>query len=78
MATETQSELADFYQFIGQQVADRNVKISPEQAVALWRHRQEELAAIREGLADVEAGRTRPVEEFIAEFRQRHDISDDK
>ena len=77
MATEIQTELTDFYQFVGQQVAARNVRISPEQAVALWRHRQEENEAIREGLADVEAGRTRPVEEFIAEFRQRHHISED-
>ena len=77
MATETQTELTEFYQFLGQQVADCNVKLSPEQAVALWRHRQVENEAIREGLADVEAGRTRPIEEFIEEFRQRHQIPED-
>ena len=77
MATETQCELTDFYQFVGQQVADRNVKMSPEQAVALWRHRQAELAAIREGLADVEAGRTIPLDEHIRRMRERFQIPED-
>jgi hypothetical protein len=49
MATELQCELIDFYEFVGRQVADRNVKLSPEQAVALWRHRQQENEAIRKG-----------------------------
>lgn len=77
MATELQYELSDFYEFVGRQVADRNVKLSPEQAVALWRHRQQENEAIREGLRAVEEGRTRPIEEFIDEFRQRHQIPED-
>ena len=34
------------------------------------------LSAVREGLADVEAGRTRPVDEFFQEFDQRHGIPD--
>ncbi|HUG68868.1 MAG TPA: hypothetical protein VMM76_14060 [Pirellulaceae bacterium] len=77
MATELQCELIDFYEFVGRQVADRNVKLSPEQVVALWRHRQQENEAIREGLRAVEEGRTRPIEEFIDEFRQRHQIPED-
>jgi predicted transcriptional regulator len=77
MSTELHGELLEFYEFVGQQVADRNVEISPEQAVELWRHRRREIEAIREGLADVEAGRTRPIEEFIEEFRQRHQIPEE-
>jgi predicted transcriptional regulator len=75
--TATPTELVQFHQFLGQQVADRNVTISPEQAVALWRHRQQENEVIREGLRAVEEGRTRPIEEFIDEFRQRHQIPED-
>jgi predicted DNA-binding antitoxin AbrB/MazE fold protein len=34
----------------------------------------ETLAAIQEGLADIEAGRTQPFEDFDREFRARHGI----
>jgi len=37
---------------------------------------QASLAAVREGLADVEAGRTRPAEDFFREFDRRHGIED--
>jgi len=33
---------------------------------------RETLAAIQEGLADIEAGRTQPFEDFDREFRTRH------
>jgi predicted transcriptional regulator len=64
------STLESFHQFVGQQLASEIAEpMSPEQALALWRERQDALAAIREGLADVDAGRTRPVEEVMREFR---------
>lgn len=34
--------------------------------------RDAEIAGVRRGLADVAAGRTRSMEEFFAEHRQRH------
>ena len=77
MATEGQSDLAGFHQFVGEQLTDPNVKLSPEQALAAWRCHQEEIEAVRAGLADVEAGRTIPLDQFIHEFRQRHQISED-
>ena len=36
--------------------------------------RLDTLRGIQEGLADVEAGRTRPFEEFIAEFRKKRGL----
>ena len=36
----------------------------------------ETLAAIREGLADAEAGRVRPAEQFFAEMRDKYGIQD--
>ena len=69
--------LARFHQFVGQQLAsEAAAQLSPEKALAHWREREETLAAIREGLADVEAGRTIPLEDFDRDFRQRHDIKD--
>ncbi|MEQ1894551.1 MAG: type II toxin-antitoxin system Phd/YefM family antitoxin [Planctomycetota bacterium] len=34
----------------------------------------ETLRGIKQGLADVEAGRTRPLEEFVAEFRKKRGL----
>jgi predicted transcriptional regulator len=36
--------------------------------------RVEDLTAIREGLAQAEAGKTRPAEEFFTEFMKQHAI----
>lgn len=36
---------------------------------------QASLGAVREGLADVEAGRTRPVNDFFREFDGKHGLS---
>lgn len=46
----------------------------PEEALALWREEQEALAAIREGLGDVSANRTKSLKEFDSDFRRRHGI----
>ena len=66
--------LASFHQFVGRQlVSEGAAQMSPELALALWREREETLAAIREGLADVEAGRTYPAEEVLRELRAELD-----
>ena len=35
---------------------------------------EETIDGIRRGYEDVKAGRTRPASEFLADFRQKHDI----
>jgi PHD/YefM family antitoxin component YafN of YafNO toxin-antitoxin module len=35
---------------------------------------QASLAAIREGLADVEAGRTQPIDDFFQDLTRKHDV----
>ena len=65
--------LQSFHQFLGRQL-ESVALISPEQALALWREEQETIAAVREGLADVDAGRTKPLDQFDREFRQRHGL----
>ena len=67
--------LESFHNFVGKQLAsEAAVLMSPEEALALWREEQETLAAIREGLDDMSAGRTKSLEDFDREFRQRHGI----
>lgn len=71
--------LESFHRFIGQQLqTDAAIGMSPEQALAMWREHQESAAAIREGLADIEAGRTRSLDEFDDAFRTRHGIESSK
>ena len=70
MPTPRISTLASFHPFVGQQLAsDDTAQMSPELAVAIWREREETLAAVREGLADVEAGRTFSADDVIRQLR---------
>lgn len=64
--------LVEFHKFVGQQLQQADAPLmSPEEALARWREHQETLAAIREGLADIEAGRTRPAEEVLNDLKAR-------
>jgi predicted transcriptional regulator len=72
MSASQADSLAEFHKFVGEQLQQADAPLmSPEEALARWRERQETLAAIREGLADIEAGRTRPVEETLHELKAR-------
>ena len=42
----------------------------------MWRERIETIRAVREGLEAVEAGRTKPLDQFADDFRRRHNIRD--
>jgi hypothetical protein len=67
--------LESFHNFVGKQLASESaVLMSPEEALALWREEQETLSAIREGLADIAAGRTKSLGDFDRDFRERHGI----
>lgn len=69
------TNLQSFHEFIGKQLeSEAAVLMSPEQAVALWREQRESIAAIREGLEDIDAGRTVPLDEFDSDFRMRHGL----
>jgi putative addiction module CopG family antidote len=47
------------------------------EALRALRWRDQEVAAIQEGIEDMEAGRTKPLREFDREFRKRHNIPQD-
>jgi hypothetical protein len=86
MSSSYQNELANFHQFIGQQLASKHTNLSPEDALDLWREQNpcpdedaETIAAIRESLANLEAGeRGVTIEEFDREFRRRHNLDSGK
>lgn len=79
MATDPNTELAQFEQFIKRQVQNgRN--LSPEEALDLYRVEHPDpnefdasVAELREALADVDAGAAGvPLEEFVRQRRARH------
>ncbi len=70
-------ELNSFHQFAQDSLRTRDEDVSLEKLLEIWRaktERDEVNAAIREGLADIEAGRYRPAAEVMEEFRQKHGI----
>ena len=73
----TQQELDDFHQFASEWIQNGAAEISFDDVVTEWesrRDRDEINAAIRKGLADVDAGRHRPADEVMEELRQKHGI----
>ena len=76
MSVRDISPLESFHQFIAERLrSDQGASISPEEALVLWRERQETTEAIREGLDDIEAGRVKPLDEFLRDFESRHRIA---
>lgn len=69
MATDANADLAHFADFVRARLASGENALSPEQALAQWRERQETIAAVRRGLDDVEHGRTRPADEVLEHLR---------
>lgn len=82
MKTHSQSDLSDFYRFVGEKVHQARASMSPEEVLDEWRtlhpdpHAMEEdAAAIQEAIDDRECGDAGiPFEEFDREFRARRKI----
>ncbi len=82
MATGTQGELSGFRDFLSQKLATGATQLSPEEVLDLWRadhpaadEYSNNVAAVKEALADMEAGdHGLPLEQFDGRFRQRHSI----
>jgi hypothetical protein len=76
MATVQQSELAEFYEYLGKHVRDPLPHRKPEDVLEEWRiergdlaTHEENVAAIRAALRDIEAGEVgMDAEEFFREF----------
>ena len=64
--------LHSFHQYLTKKLGEQGEAIlSPEEALAEWREEQGLIAAIKEGLADVEAGRTFSLDEFEQRIREK-------
>jgi hypothetical protein len=81
MATERANDLRTFKGFIEEKLSNGGSDLTLDEALVHWdienqtdEERQATLRAIGDGLADVEAGRTRPFEEFDREFRSKHGL----
>ena len=82
MAIERANDLRAFRDFADSKLSNGGASLSLEDALDLWEcenapeeEREETLKAIRRGLDDMHAGRTRPFEEFDRDFRERHDLT---
>jgi len=76
----TQEDLDSFHRF-AQQKLQNGGAVSIEELFDLWRiehptlEEQEEIhAAIRQGLADVKAGRGRPADDVMSELRRKYNL----
>ena len=81
MTTDPREDLQAFRAFIDEQLANGGAMLTPIEVLELWefqhptdQDRDETLAAIEEGLKDVDEGRVRPFEDFDREFRQKHGL----
>jgi predicted transcriptional regulator len=76
MSTQHRTDAEAFQLFLAEQVAGGAKDRSPEDLVRHWREREREsvdaIRAVREGLADVEAGRVFPFAEVNDEIRRQH------
>lgn len=72
----TQEELDSFHRFASERL-NHGSELSFDDLVIEWesiRDREEINTAIREGLADIDAGRHRPADEAMEELRQKYGI----
>ncbi len=76
MPTDRVNDLAAFRAFIDEKLSGDGANLSVDEALALWeienqtdQERGETLEAIREGFADLEAGRTVDAFEFVQRMR---------
>jgi predicted transcriptional regulator len=81
MAIDRANDLRAFRDFVDEQLANGGSNLTLDKAIELWEYenapeheRENTIEAIREGLADVAAGRVKPAREAIAELRRKHNL----
>ena len=77
MSMQSPTDAEAFYDFLGQTLSHGERETPPEALLRKWRAQREydeTVEAIREGIAQMEAGLGRPLEEFDREFRQRNGL----
>lgn len=77
MSMQAPTDAEAFYQFLGATLSKGERETPPERLLRKWREERElaeSCAAIHEGMADLEAGRLRSLEDFDRDFRQRNGL----
>src|SRR5438034_11010828 len=72
--SERLAELKEFARRRGKNTADALDDVLAEYLEWERQDYEEALGAVRHGLEDVKAGRTRPAEEFLDEFTRKHGL----
>jgi hypothetical protein len=83
MATERSNDLRAFRRYVDEQLTNGGPDLTLDEALTNWEienqtdeERQETIEAIREGLADIDAGRSRPADVVIRDLCRKHNIPD--
>jgi hypothetical protein len=77
MSMHSPTDAEAFLNFYVNSLDQGGRQLPPEEIVRKWRaerEMEESCAAIREGLADIEAGRVQSLEDFDREFRERNGL----
>jgi predicted transcriptional regulator len=81
MATDRGNDVLAFRSFLDERISSAGAGLTLEEALTLWEYensseaeREETLTALLEGLEDLEAGRTRPARDVLAEIRRKYEI----
>jgi hypothetical protein len=81
MAIDRMNDPRAFRDFLDAKLSNGDNGLTLDEALGLWEYenqtdaeREDTLLAIRQGLADLEAGRVRPFEDFDREFRRKHGL----
>lgn len=71
MSIQPLSDVESFYRYLGDHLSVGKTQNSPEEVLKAWRERREHeetVAAVKEGMRDAQAGRMRPLREFLGEI----------
>ncbi len=74
MAEDSKTELESFHSFVAEQLAGGEDGLLPEEVLARWREKLNTSAAIQEGLQAVSEGKTLPLDEFLTDYSERHQL----
>jgi hypothetical protein len=80
----TQNELDDFHRFASQRLGNGGGELSLPELVDLWMlehpstaEQAEVKEIVRQGNADIESGNYRSIDQFMDDFRRKHNIPAD-
>lgn len=79
MSMQSPTDAESFYEFLGHTLTHGERETPPEALLRKWREQreyEETCEAIREGIAQMNAGLGRPAEEVFAELRRKHGIAE--